>query len=133
MKATHDSKKKPIIKKREEKAVKNNNNNNNENDNKNTSPSQFPKMLEESKQSMMKLFSQIEDKIKVLEEKENRWNGINQTIEKHSSSAKQKIKLNVGGQVFATSKSTLLAFEGSFFSGMLASGKWEPDEGNYNY
>ncbi len=90
-------------------------------------------MLEESKQSMVKLYSQIEDKIKLLEEKENHWNGINQTIEKHSSSAKQKIKLNVGGQVFATSKSTLLAFEGSFFYGMLGSGRWEPDEGNSRF
>lgn len=33
----------------------------------------------------------------------------------------------LGGVRFATSKTTLLAAEGSFFHAMLAGGKWKPD------
>jgi hypothetical protein len=47
---------------------------------------------------------------------------------KHAALAKHKIKLDVGGRHFATSKETLLKFEGSFFFAMLSSGLWEPDE-----
>src|SRR4051794_40995666 len=43
-----------------------------------------------------------------------------------------QIKLDVGGQTFATSKTTLLAHENSFFYAMLSSGDWQPDEdGSY--
>jgi hypothetical protein len=45
-----------------------------------------------------------------------------------SALSKHKIKLDVGGQHFATSKDTLLKFEGSFFCAMLSSGQWKPDE-----
>lgn len=46
--------------------------------------------------------------------------------------AKQKIVLDVGGTRFATSKSSLLRFPGTYFTGLLGSGKWKPeDDGSY--
>jgi hypothetical protein len=53
---------------------------------------------------------------------------MQELMSKHSAMAKNKIKLDVGGQLFTTSKETLLKFEGSFFFAMLSSGRWEPDE-----
>lgn len=41
-----------------------------------------------------------------------------------------KIKLNVGGKIFTTSKTTLLSVPGSYFHALLSSGKWLPDEDN---
>ncbi len=49
-------------------------------------------------------------------------------MEKFASTAKSKIKLNIGGKIFTTSKTTLLMYPNSFFSAMLSSGKWNPDE-----
>ena len=46
----------------------------------------------------------------------------------NAQKAKQKIRLEVGGQIFVTSKSTLLSVEGTYFYALLSSGKWEPDE-----
>lgn len=43
-----------------------------------------------------------------------------------------RIVLDVGGERFTTSKSTLLRAEDSFFTAMLASGFWQPcEDGTY--
>ena len=44
----------------------------------------------------------------------------------------QKVKLNVGGGYFVTSRSTLLKFEDSYFAGLMRSGG-EPDEDDGAY
>ena len=38
----------------------------------------------------------------------------------------QKVKLDIGGCIFAPTRSLLLLFEGSFFHAMLSSGRWPP-------
>ncbi|KDO21633.1 hypothetical protein SPRG_12873 [Saprolegnia parasitica CBS 223.65] len=49
-----------------------------------------------------------------------------------AATADAKITLNVGGSIFATSRETLLQFEGSYFAAMLSSGSWQPgDDGAY--
>ncbi len=53
---------------------------------------------------------------------------MQEVMSKHSSMAKNKIKLDVGGRSFTASKETFLKFEGSFFFAMLSSGRWEPGE-----
>jgi len=42
--------------------------------------------------------------------------------------SKSKIKLNVGGEIFMTSKTTLLSQVDSYFYAMLNHGNWLPDE-----
>jgi len=41
--------------------------------------------------------------------------------------AANKIVFDVGGQRFATSKASLLRIKGTYFEGLVASGKWKPD------
>jgi len=53
-------------------------------------------------------------------------------MKENAEKAKSKIILDIGGTRFTTSKSTLMAFEGSYFHAMLSSGHWQPDEdGSY--
>jgi len=105
----------------------NNNNNNNSND-KNMSGAN----VGELKKVFESVVAQVEERIKVLDEKEAHWSEMVKQMETHSETASQKIVLDIGGQRFATSKTTLLAAEGSFFHAMLASGKWKPDaDGTY--
>ena len=43
----------------------------------------------------------------------------------------QKIKLNVGGVYFVTHRDTLLAFDESYFGGLLRRGRPPEDDGAY--
>eukprot|EP01006_Ploeotia_vitrea_P051219 TRINITY_DN67533_c3_g4_i1.p1 TRINITY_DN67533_c3_g4~~TRINITY_DN67533_c3_g4_i1.p1 ORF type:complete len:312 (-),score=31.70 TRINITY_DN67533_c3_g4_i1:383-1318(-) len=45
----------------------------------------------------------------------------------NSANSSSLIRLNVGGTVFTTTKSTLMSSPDSFFSSMVSSGVWEPD------
>jgi hypothetical protein len=74
----------------------------------------------------------VQASIAELNEKTKKWDAYQVQIQEASDMAKSKITFNVGGQVFATSKTTLLSFENSYFWAMLNSGKWQPDEdGSY--
>mmetsp|Transcript_30348 Transcript_30348/g.42610 ORF Transcript_30348/g.42610 Transcript_30348/m.42610 type:complete len:311 (+) Transcript_30348:16-948(+) len=82
--------------------------------------------------SMLKLNQRIEEKIKTLEEKETHWNKIQIELNNNLAKQKTKIKLDVGGKIFATSKSTLVSMEGTYFHALLGSGNWQPEEdGSY--
>ena len=75
---------------------------------------------------------QIEEKILELDQKIQKWETYKQQMSKAAAQAKNKIKLDIGGTIFATSKSTLLSFEDSFFGAMLNSGIFLPgDDGTY--
>jgi len=76
----------------------------------------------------MEISKQMEERLGVIEEKEKRWLEIEEKMKNCAAQAKTKIKLDIGGKIFSTSKSTLLAFEGSYFHAMLSSGHWHPDE-----
>ncbi|KAL6066975.1 K+ channel tetramerization domain-containing protein [Balamuthia mandrillaris] len=67
------------------------------------------------------------EKIEVLTQKQQQWNATQTQINANLEAAHQKIRLDVGGKLFATSKSTLLTFENTFFHAMLSSGRWLPD------
>jgi len=78
------------------------------------------------------LVTKVEKRIKLLEAKEQHWAALEKLMQEHAAAATNKIVLDIGGQRFATSKTTLLAFRGSFFDAMLSSGKWQPDaDGTY--
>jgi len=79
-------------------------------------------------EQFLQISSSIEDALKILADKEAHWHKLDAVIQENITKAKQKIKLDVGGKCFATSKTSLLRFEGSFFWTMLAGGRWEPDE-----
>jgi len=49
-------------------------------------------------------------------------------VQENISKAKNIVRLEVGGKIFSTSKSTLIKFEGSYFSAMLGNGNWQPEE-----
>jgi hypothetical protein len=74
------------------------------------------------------LTKQIDERLVYLEEKEKEWEKLEAQMEKNAAIAKNKIRLEVGGTIFTTSKSVLLRLENTYFHAMLASGKWQPDE-----
>jgi len=78
--------------------------------------------------NFMEISNQVQERLREIEEKEKRWLELEEKIKHCAAQAKTKIKLDVGGKIFSTSKSTLLAFEGSYFHAMLSSGHWKPDE-----
>eukprot|EP01006_Ploeotia_vitrea_P033327 TRINITY_DN65448_c0_g1_i2.p1 TRINITY_DN65448_c0_g1~~TRINITY_DN65448_c0_g1_i2.p1 ORF type:complete len:353 (-),score=70.74 TRINITY_DN65448_c0_g1_i2:61-1119(-) len=67
---------------------------------------------------------------RVEDEIELKWNEFRQKTAREESEAlksTEKVVLNVGGTVFETTKSTLMADPGSFFHGMVHSDYWKPD------
>lgn len=75
----------------------------------------------------IKLSNMIEERLKLLEEKEKHWQQLEKLMVENSHKASSKIKLDVGGKVYSTTKTNLLKWEGSYFYAMLSSGKWQPD------
>jgi len=78
--------------------------------------------------NVLEISTQLQERLRLVEEKEKKWLEIEEKMKRNASQAKTKIKLDIGGKIFCTSKSTLLAFEGSYFHAMLSSGHWQPDE-----
>jgi DNA-binding beta-propeller fold protein YncE len=68
----------------------------------------------------------IEARIQVHEAKEQNWAEVLARVQTYSVRATEKIKLDIGGRIFAASKSLLVSFEDSFFSALLSSGRWPP-------
>ena len=77
---------------------------------------------------LLLLSKRIEQRINELDEKEENRKSLEQKMNSNAQKAKQKIKLEVGGQLFATSKSALLSVEGTYFYALLSSGKWHPNK-----
>jgi len=86
------------------------------------------KTFEEQTKALVDTTKRVEERIKLLSEKEAKWNEQVKKIEESASRASQKIKLDVGGKPFNTSKGTLMSMEGTYFHAMLGSGKFQPDE-----
>jgi hypothetical protein len=84
--------------------------------------------FEDKVQGLMDTSTKIEQRLLLLEEKENRWNTLVKLMEENSSKSKEKIRLDIGGKIFATTKTTLLLKEGTYFHALLSSGHWKPDE-----
>lgn len=88
----------------------------------------------------------IEQRIRTLERKEAQLRQMEQAMRDHAATAKDRIKLDIGGRIFATSKANLLKFEGtmprfyackycvispwigSYFHALVSSGHWLPNE-----
>ena len=74
----------------------------------------------------------IEDRIRFLERKEERMVQLGLRMAENAAAANARIKLDIGGKIFATQKTNLLKFEGSYFHAMLSSGHWQPNEEGSN-
>jgi len=77
---------------------------------------------------LLRISTNIESRIADLARKEQLWCKTEKFMEDNIAKAKTKVKLDVGGKTFHTSKSSLMRFEGSFFWTMIAGGRWEPDD-----
>lgn len=71
--------------------------------------------------------AKVEQRLKELEAKEARWQEAQKAVVARGTNAQDKIKLNVGGALFETSRSSLLRFQGTYFSALLGQGTWQPD------
>ncbi len=92
--------------------------------------SQLPLQVEfdNTVKAFMETSTKIEQRLLLLAENENKWSNLVKAMEENSKKAKEKIKLDIGGKIFATSKTTLLSKAGTYFHAMLSSGHWKPDE-----
>jgi len=73
-------------------------------------------------------YVQMEVEMKTMLDKEAAWEALMQKVSENAANAPKKIKLDIGGQTFTTSKENLLRHENSFFHAMIGSGNWTPDE-----
>jgi hypothetical protein len=96
--------------------------------NRNNYGANLQRKCQKSLDNILEIYNTIEKKLAILEEKKRKWKECEKKAEENAKKAKQKIKLDVGGKIFTTSKSTLLRYENTYFYGMLGSGKWKPDE-----
>lgn len=86
--------------------------------------SAFPELRAQADQLIEAMERRLED----LERREQRAEALDARMREAAARCEDRVRLNVGGQVFETHKSNLLRFEGSFFHGMLCGGQWRPDE-----
>lgn len=74
---------------------------------------------------LLELSATVEEKLRLLEDKESWWSRTRAEVEKNFEAAQSRIELNVGGRVFATTRATLMRWENTYFHAMLGSA-WEP-------
>jgi len=75
----------------------------------------------------------IEERLKLLEEKENKWKSLEDKLKENAEKAKERITLNIGGKKFTTAKSNLLQIEHTYFYALLSSDESQPDEEDGSY
>jgi hypothetical protein len=63
--------------------------------------------------------------IRVREEQAAR---LERLVRAHAETEASKVTIDVGGELFATTRANLLRFPNSYFSAMLGSGTWRPEE-----
>ena len=68
----------------------------------------------------------VEHQLQTQSVQERTWGEVQERVQHHATMAAQKVKLDIGGRVFSTTRSLLLSFDESFFHAMLRSGRWPP-------
>ena len=86
------------------------------------------KVIRSETEKLLLISNRIEQKLQQLKEKEQQQKKLEMSLEENIAKAKQKIRLEIGGQIFATSKNTLLSIKDTYFHAMLSGGRWNPDE-----
>ena len=88
----------------------------------------FVQEFEVLTEGLQSLSSRIEKKLNDFQHFEKQHKELVKSMDVNIAKAKEKIKLDIGGKLFTTSKTTLLSVPGTYFHAMLSSGKWQPDE-----
>ena len=83
--------------------------------------------LSELRERATQVMEEVERRLRELELKDQRAAAMEERMKEQAARCEDRVRLNVGGQVFETHKSNLLRFEGSYFHGMLSGGQWRPD------
>lgn len=78
--------------------------------------------------TLQDLSAKIASALQELEAKEASLKKQEKAMEENAARANEKVKLDIGGTIFTTSKSTLLRIEGTYFYAMLRSNMWQPDK-----
>eukprot|EP01125_Pyxidicula_operculata_P002677 TRINITY_DN12523_c0_g1_i1.p1 TRINITY_DN12523_c0_g1~~TRINITY_DN12523_c0_g1_i1.p1 ORF type:complete len:303 (+),score=35.94 TRINITY_DN12523_c0_g1_i1:50-958(+) len=73
------------------------------------------------------LNQKVEERVKYLEEKERCWNSLEEKLKANKEKG-IKVTLNIGGTKFTTYKETLLCEKDTYFTAMLSSDNWLPDD-----
>ena len=77
---------------------------------------------------MIKLRSDIDQRMNEIKQMEASWNDKLELMGKEARKAKNMIKLNVGGMIFKASKEVLMSHKDTYFYAMLSSRRFLPDE-----
>ena len=88
----------------------------------------FVREFKSLEEGLQLLSSKVEKKLSYLQVVEKQLEEANESMDANIAKTKEKIKLDIGGKLFTTAKSTLLSVPGTYFYAMLSSGKWLPDE-----
>eukprot|EP00931_Biecheleriopsis_adriatica_P030080 TRINITY_DN17750_c0_g1_i1.p1 TRINITY_DN17750_c0_g1~~TRINITY_DN17750_c0_g1_i1.p1 ORF type:complete len:333 (+),score=73.56 TRINITY_DN17750_c0_g1_i1:72-1070(+) len=73
---------------------------------------------------------EIEERMQLVKEREDKLAEVEAKMAENVAAAKDKVKLDVGGRIFSTAKSTLLKCEGTYFNALLSSGEFQPEDGD---
>jgi hypothetical protein len=74
------------------------------------------------------VYESINKELKELEKKEKAMEEAEKKAEENAAKLKDRVKLDIGGKIFSTTKQTLLRIPNSFFHALICSEKWKPDE-----
>lgn len=81
---------------------------------------------------MVEISDEINQRLCLLEEKERSWNTLLDEFDRQLEAARSRIDFNVGGRRFSITKASATRWGGTFFNGLLGSGRWEPcDDGAF--
>lgn len=78
-----------------------------------------------------KLKQRLQSQLSAVETANADWAAIDAATRAHLAQLKPKVKINVGGKCFSTSKGTLTRFPTSVFTCALATKEWDPADGVY--
>jgi hypothetical protein len=90
-----------------------------------------PATLESALQAIDKVKALLLENAKSASESQSTWEAIQAKAKQLLSNLKPRIRLNVGGEMFTTSKTTLLRFPVTVLSVMLSTEIWQPQDGVY--
>lgn len=77
----------------------------------------------------LKAISQEMDRrLKLVQDREDRLAKVEARMEENAATAQDRVKFDVGGRLFSTTRSTVLKNEDTYFYALLCSGKWKPEQ-----
>lgn len=85
-------------------------------------------MIYEKEDMLAQLNVEIDEKMRLLSEKESQRQDVIARVNTDLAKSKSKVSLNVGGRIFTASEDTFLRWEDTYFHAMLSCNAWQPDE-----